>query len=241
MTYNIRKGLGASGRKSVLGSLREAIRKVEADIVFLQEVMGKSTRAGDPVAKVKGDQLEYLADSVWTHYAYGQNAIYSEGHHGNAILSKFPFLKWENVDVSTNRLERRGLLHGVLHIPRQQMDLHLICIHLNLFERGRRIQVKRIADRVREFVPRTGPLLIAGDFNDWRGQACVALRDALKVEEVSLSSMGRHAKTFPAWFPLLPLDRIYFRDLKLVNLDVQAQNHWRKLSDHQALLAEFRF
>jgi endonuclease/exonuclease/phosphatase family metal-dependent hydrolase len=239
MTYNIRKGLGASGRRSVLASLREAIRKVEADVVFLQEVMGKSQKLGDPVAELKGDQLEYLADSVWTHYAYGKNAIHSEGHHGNAILSKFPFVSWENIDISTNRLERRGLLHGVLKVPHGHAELHLICLHLNLFGSGRRVQVKRLADRVRSFVPDGGPLLIAGDFNDWRGQACKSLREQLAVEEVGLTSLGRHARTFPAWFPVLPLDRIYFRDLKLVNLDVQDRHHWRMLSDHQAILAEF--
>jgi endonuclease/exonuclease/phosphatase family metal-dependent hydrolase len=239
MTYNIRKGLGAGGRKSVLAELREAVRKVHADVVFLQEVMGLSQKRGDPVASLKGDQLEYLADSAWTHFAYGKNAIYSDGHHGNAILSKFPFVSWENIDISTNRLERRGLLHGVLKVPHGHAELHLICLHLNLFGRGRRIQVKRLADRVRSYVPAEGPLLIAGDFNDWRGQTCQDLRQELEVEEVGLTSLGRHARTFPAWFPILPLDRIYFRDLKLVNLDIQDRLHWRTLSDHQAIVAEF--
>lgn len=237
MTYNIRKGLGATGRKSVLASLREAIRKVEADIVFLQEVQGRTSHIGHAIPN--GDQLEFLADSVWTHYAYGKNAIFDNSHHGNAILSKFPFSSWENVDISTNRIEKRGILHGVLRTPRSGIEIHLICLHLNLFERGRRVQVKRLADRVKSFVPSQGPLLIAGDFNDWRGQTCVTLREQLKVEEVGLSSMGRHARTFPAWFPVLPLDRIYFRDLKLVNLDIQNRSRWRTLSDHQALVAEF--
>lgn len=240
MTYNIRKGLGSSGRKSVLAALRDAIRKVEADVVFLQEVQGRSQRR-HLSPSFNGNQLEYLADSVWSHHAYGQNAIFDDSHHGNAILSKFPFSSWENVDVSTNRLERRGLLHGVMQIPGTDTKVDLICLHFNLFESGRRVQVKRLADRVLGFVPTKGPLLIAGDFNDWRGQACVTLRTQLQVEEVALSSRGQHAKTFPAWFPMLPLDRIYFRDLKLVNVDVQDHSHWRKLSDHQALVAEFQF
>lgn len=212
---------------------------VEADIVFLQEVQGRSGER-HLSSSFNGNQLEFLADSVWHHHAYGQNAIVDDTHHGNAILSKFPFSSWENVDVSTNRLERRGLLHGVIKVPRTDQEVHLICLHLNLFERGRRIQVKRLADRVQSFVPAKGPLLIAGDFNDWRGQACTTLRNQLHVDEVGLSSMGKHAKTFPAWFPMLPLDRIYFRDLKLVNVDVQDHSHWRKLSDHQALVAEFQ-
>ena len=44
-------------------------------------------------------QFEFLADSIWSHYAYGKNAIYQHGHHGNAILSELPFAISNNVDV----------------------------------------------------------------------------------------------------------------------------------------------
>jgi endonuclease/exonuclease/phosphatase family metal-dependent hydrolase len=27
---------------------------------------------------------------MWSDYAYGRNAVYPEGHHGNAVLSRFP-------------------------------------------------------------------------------------------------------------------------------------------------------
>ncbi len=37
-------------------------------------------------------QFAFLADEIWPHFAYGKNAIYSAGHHGNAILSKHPIL-----------------------------------------------------------------------------------------------------------------------------------------------------
>jgi endonuclease/exonuclease/phosphatase family metal-dependent hydrolase len=240
MTYNIRKGLGLTSRSGVLKDLREAIRRVGADVVFLQEVRGLSSRSDDRDSALNGDQLEFLADTIWTHSAYGQNAVTSQGHHGNAIMSKFPILSHENVNISTNPLEKRGLLHAVID-PGGGRKLDLICLHLDLLERGRRIQVGKLIDRVRSHVGRKGPLLVAGDFNDWRGRLSQFLRNELLLNEVSLATKGRHTRTFPAWLPILPLDRIYFRDLELLNLAPQKEGTWKSLSDHRALLAEFKF
>jgi endonuclease/exonuclease/phosphatase family metal-dependent hydrolase len=40
MTVNIHKGFTALNRRFILPELRDAVRKVGADVVFLQEVMG---------------------------------------------------------------------------------------------------------------------------------------------------------------------------------------------------------
>ena len=40
MTVNIHKGFTSFNRKFILPELRDAVRKVGADVVFLQEVMG---------------------------------------------------------------------------------------------------------------------------------------------------------------------------------------------------------
>ncbi|MDZ4084170.1 MAG: endonuclease/exonuclease/phosphatase family protein, partial [Bdellovibrionales bacterium] len=108
LTYNIHKGFDLTQR-FVLESIRENIRAVHADVVFLQEVQAE--HAGN-FKKINGwpkDQLEFLADEIWPHFAYGKNAVYQNGHHGNAILSKFPIQTFENIDISNNRFERRGI------------------------------------------------------------------------------------------------------------------------------------
>ena len=130
------KGFCFYTRQYVLEQLREAIRRVDADIVFLQEVMGVH-----PVKMEESEldsQFEYLADQIWSHHVYGKNAVYSDGHHGNAILSKYPFSSFENINISTNPLEKRGLLHAAVEIPEISSQVHLICLHLDLLERGRR-------------------------------------------------------------------------------------------------------
>ena len=60
-------------------------------------------------------------------------------------------------------------------------------------------------------VPPDAPLVVAGDFNDWRGRAPMRC-SRLRPTEVFRSANGRHARTFPARWPLLRLDRIYVRN-----------------------------
>jgi endonuclease/exonuclease/phosphatase family metal-dependent hydrolase len=110
-------------------------------------------------------------------------------------------------------------------------------VHLDLFEKGRSAQYDRIVKRIHEHVPDGCPLIIAGDFNDWREQASKVLRAELGVEEVHHLLHGKHARSFPAWFPFLPLDRIYVRGLIPLEARCFTEPPWDRLSDHGALSA----
>jgi endonuclease/exonuclease/phosphatase family metal-dependent hydrolase len=130
LSYNIHKGFSMGNRRFVLDGIRQAIRETSADLVFLQEVLGEHQDHKKKYPEWRKDsQFEFLADEVWPHYAYGKNAIYTSGHHGNAILSKYPFTFFENIDISTNRVEQRGLLHGVIEIPGHKQPIHAICVY----------------------------------------------------------------------------------------------------------------
>lgn len=228
-----------SGR-FVLHSIKDALRFIDADIIFLQEIHGERMISGRRFDDwPTNSQFEFLADSIWDHYAYGKNAIYRSGHHGNAILSKYPFVEWENIDVSFMRSASRSLLHGTIEIPGSGQKLHIICVHLGLFGREREKQLTTLAKRIDSHVPHDEPLIIAGDFNDWRGRAESHLNDRLGVSEVFVQSHGRHARTFPAWLPILAMDRIYSRGLDIIACQQLHGHPWRKLSDHIPLLAEF--
>jgi endonuclease/exonuclease/phosphatase family metal-dependent hydrolase len=67
--------------------------------------------------------------------------VYDHGHHGNAILSRFPILHEHNQDVTHLRFERRGLLHCAIELPQLGQPLHCVCVHLSLFARSRRWQI----------------------------------------------------------------------------------------------------
>lgn len=234
-TYNIHKGLSHFNQRMVLHELRERLRDLNADVLFLQEVQGGSLndlrrRHEFP----EQPQHEFLAERLWPHLAYGRNAVYAHGHHGNAILSRYPITHWDNLDVSAHRFESRGLLHCEIALPGAAHTLHCICVHFGLLKRWRGLQFSALAERVRQHVPAHAPLIIAGDFNDWRDHAQRLLAHELQVHEVFGASRGRLARSYPAGMPLFRMDRIYVRGLDIKDSEVHA---WRKISDHAALCA----
>lgn len=236
LSYNIHKGFTTRNKEFVLAKIREAIRSVNPDIVFLQEVLGEHLQH-DIDDWPNNAQFEYLADQIWSHYAYGKNAVYEKGHHGNAILSKYPIISWDNIDISTNPMERRGVLHAVIN--HEEQKVHALCLHLNLLESGRRVQIKKICERIKSNIPENEPIIMAGDFNDWQNRISLTLQKNLDIKEAYLSHHGQHAKTFPSYMPMLQLDRIYYRIVSLKEAIHLKGKPWSTLSDHIALLAIF--
>ncbi len=241
LSYNIHKGFSIRNKNFVLEQIREAIRKVDPDIIFLQEVIGHHEEDSHDIDDWPTTvQFEYLAHELCEHYAYGKNAVYEKGHHGNAVLSKFPILFWENINISTNRLEKRGMLHAVIDLPEKQTKLHCLCLHLDLLEKGRKKQIQKVVHRIEQSVPSAEPIIMAGDFNDWQRKITKTLEEKLKIKEAYLVAHGKHAKTFPSLSPILTLDRIYFRGLDLNEAVNLPTTPWKKLSDHIALFAIFQ-
>lgn len=236
LTYNIHKGFTNFNRRYVISEMREAIRSVHADVVFLQEILGYHPPDYHPVPFIGENQFEFLAESIWPHFTYGKNAVYQEGHHGNAILSKYPVVFWENVNISTNDLERRGLLHVTIQTPFDN-EVHLFNVHLDLRGKGRLSQVQQLIDRAGSHVNSNGRLIVAGDFNDWQANLSRFLRESHDLIEVYRSVNGKYARTFPQWQPMLPLDRIYCRGFRVQSAQVLKGPPWSRLSDHLPILA----
>jgi endonuclease/exonuclease/phosphatase family metal-dependent hydrolase len=237
-TYNIHKGLSYNNKRLVIHELRERLRTLGPDLVFLQEVHGANERHAVRFDNwPSSPQYEFLADSVWSEYAYGRNAVYDEGHHGNAMLSRFPILRWDNEDVSSHGYERRGLLHCEIQPPGWSQALHCVCVHLGLWGRHRGQQIELLRRRIERLVPAGAPLIVAGDFNDWRFRVTHQLAHPLNLHEVFELLSGRPARSFPVVLPLLSLDRIYVRGLKVDEAHVHHGKHWARISDHAMLTA----
>src|SRR2546429_1446134 len=110
-TYNIHKGFSPT-RRMVIHELRDRLHGLSADILFLQEVQGAHRRHALRYQDWPGkSQHEFIADTVWHEVAYGRNADTRHGHHGNAVLSRFPILTQANQDISAHVFESRGMLH----------------------------------------------------------------------------------------------------------------------------------
>jgi len=263
-TYNIHKGVSAIRSEPRVMALKQAIGLFDADVVFLQEVQGKHDRhAAKYGEEHHGDrhwpetaQHEFLAlDSRHIHAAYGMNAVYDHGHHGNALLSAFPIADSSNHDVSDHAYEQRGILHCILDTP--VGEVHCYVVHLGLFEGGRRRQNAALIEAVQASAPNGEPIIIAGDFNDWRNTLSDDLRQALGVAEVfdqigsnsMLDELGRtlrgknsvpQARTFPAALPFFRLDRIYVRGFHVEAAEVLHGTLWARLSDHAPIVASLQ-
>ncbi len=199
VSYNIHKGRSATGARESLSQLRLGLYGLRPDLLFLQEVQGRNHRQS-----VLDAQHESLGAALGMGVCYGRNAVRTHTDHGNALLSRFDVLNYENEDVSDHRLEQRGLLHAVVDI--NGTDVHCIVVHLGLFAGGRSRQVNALVERIRRLVPDYAPLLIAGDFNDWNNRLAPLFVKQLSLYEVF--SMAPHAAhpgplTLPASFKAL--------------------------------------
>ena len=236
LSYNIHKGMNWNKAAFTLRSIKETLMDLSPDIAFFQEVMGENEKIAQKFDSwPKEGQFEFLADQIWDEFAYAKNAVYPHGHHGNALMSKFPIIRWDNHDISTHRLENRGMLHSVIKLPHKRKELHTICLHLSLFDYGRKIQYRRVCDFVNSNIPPDAPLIIAGDLNDWNLKASLYFENQIGMTEAFKYVLGSYAKTFPAHFPFLRLDRIYIRNLRIQNVTVHPSNPMKLLSDHLPL------
>jgi endonuclease/exonuclease/phosphatase family metal-dependent hydrolase len=260
-TYNIHKGVMGLRKQSRIHDLRVALNTIDADIVFLQEVQERNERLARRAGFPKGTQLDVLCTGGYLHRAYGMNAVYPHGHHGNAIVSRHAIGQYLNHDISDHALERRGMLHAVsqLKTRRGTREIHLINTHFGLIKRSRVRQAEFLIDFVRSEVPAGALLIVAGDFNDWQRGVDEVLHRELDVFEASAeynrraqrrgrlerllpwkngSSRPQVARTYPSVMPWLSLDRIYVRGFKVHEVRVPKGIEWSQRSDHMPLIAD---
>ncbi len=259
-TYNIHKGVTGIRRLPRIHDVRHALHAIDADIVFLQEVQDRNERLRHHANYPKTNQLDFLATTGYEHQVYGKNAVYPHGHHGNAILSRYPIRHSTNHDISDHALEKRGMLHAVARVSKgksRPSDVHLICVHFGLIKRSRLRQADLLAEFVEREIPPRHALIIAGDFNDWQRRVDEVLRERLRVDEVAVARESARrgvldrllpwrdarasqppARTFPSFAPMLTLDRIYVRGLRVAGMQVPRGLTWARRSDHAPLIAE---
>jgi endonuclease/exonuclease/phosphatase family metal-dependent hydrolase len=235
-TYNIHKGVQGIGpaRRLEIHNLAEAVQRLEADVVCLQEVRKVHRREERHFTRwPELPQAEFLAPEGYAAL-YKTNATTRHGEHGNAVLSRWPVISHGHEDMSDHRFEQRGLLHAELKVPGQV--LHVIVVHLGLIAGSRVRQVEQLGRYVAREIPTQAPLLVAGDFNDWGGKlrepmARLGLRDCSR----------QRAATYPSRLPLTQLDYVYARGLDPLRVTVPRGHAWARMSDHLPLVVDLVF
>ncbi|HZN47498.1 MAG TPA: endonuclease/exonuclease/phosphatase family protein [Ramlibacter sp.] len=234
-TYNIHKGVQGLGpaRRLEIHNLGHAVEQLDADIVCLQEVRKLHRREEQYFTRwPELPQAEFLCPEGY-FALYQTNARTKHGEHGNALLSRWPVVSHGHEDMSDHRFEQRGLLHAELKVGRRKV--HVIVLHLGLIAGSRGRQVEQMLRFIEREIPRTSPVIVAGDFNDWGGK----LRPMLNGHGFQ-DFIGERALTYPSRLPLTQLDYVYCRGLKPVGLEIPRGRIWWRMSDHLPLIAEFK-
>jgi endonuclease/exonuclease/phosphatase family metal-dependent hydrolase len=230
LTWNLHKGRDARRRPVPLERIAEALAATGADVLLLQEVFHGAAGEAE-------DQSSVLARLLGMHAAYVPNARYARGHHGNTILAREAFPLVSHRDLSTNRIERRGLLHVHLVVPGARR-LNVLNTHLGLNHLQRRRQVRSIADFVASHRPQGDPWLFGGDFNDWGSRLDTTIQRRLQATNLLAGRGWRARCTYPVRRPWMPLDRLYVRDVGASEARVLGGTPWTGLSDHLPIFAD---
>ncbi|UNU72548.1 endonuclease/exonuclease/phosphatase family protein [Moraxella nasovis] len=238
VSYNIHKGMSPLNRILNLDGMAQALARLSPDILCLQEVQGRNLKR---LASLKGypsySQHEWFGEYLSLSASYGKNCSYEHGHHGNATLSPHLLDPKHNVNITVNRLEKRGVLHCEIHPAGWDRPIVVLNAHLNLLHADRVRQYHAIIDYIRHKLDPKAPLILAGDFNDWSKKSASIL-EPLGLIEVFGQIYGDSLPTFPAVRPFLALDRIYVKNLSIHQATVHTGTPWASLSDHLPISAK---
>lgn len=220
MSWNIH---GCAGHDEVTDADRVAheIAAFEPDIVAVQEVDTRATgRSGQ-------DIIGLLADVVGEHRAEAYTLVQPDGRYGQAVFSRLPFLASATHDISWRAREPRRVID--VTIAAWEHRLRVLAVHLGLSIKERIYQARLLRETFGGTMD--VPTIAMGDFNDWLpfGGIHRSIRRILP----HYTRVG----TFPGWFPLLPLDRIYASpELRLENVCTDSEAG--RASDHLPLIAD---
>lgn len=234
-TYNIHKGVQGVGpvRRLEIHNIGHAVEQLDADVVCLQEVRKLHRREQHYFKRwPELPQHEFLCPEGYAA-VYQTNATTRYGEHGNALLSRWPVVSHGHEDMSDHRFEQRGLLHVQVQVHRR--TVHVIVVHLGLIAGSRGRQVEQLVRFIQREVPRRGPLVVAGDFNDWGGKLRAAMNDA-GLRDFEADRLW----TYPSRLPLTQLDYVYARGMKPLGVEIPKGRIWWRMSDHLPLIARFR-
>ena len=238
ITYNIHRAIGVD-RRFRPQRILDVLRHYEADVVLLQEV-----DEGVPRSRELNLAKELAEAAGYPHFALGHNVSLRKGRYGNATLSRFPILRERNIDLSVaESWIRRGCQHTTLDVDGNGRNLEVFNLHLGLSARERQKQIQ-ILTRSHEFssVAPATPLLVGGDFNDWRSLLLPVFTDGLGFACATERKRRpyRCIPTYPSFSPQGGLDRIYHRGpLNLVSVHSCRLQVARVASDHLPVVAEF--
>ncbi len=221
-SYNIHKCVGTD-RRFDPDRILEVIAEIGPDVIALQEA---DRRFGDRAGLL---DLAALRERTGLAPVPVANGHLGHGWHGNLVLVREGVVRKVR-QVSLPGLEPRGALSADIDLA--SGGVRVIGMHLGLLRHSRLLQIESLIDHA--IGPDDRPVVLMGDMNEWRRRG----RSALSAFAPRFGPPGHGVPSFPAYFPMLALDRIFARPNAILG-PVQAHDSplARRASDHLPIKA----
>ncbi|WP_071136768.1 endonuclease/exonuclease/phosphatase family protein [Petrimonas mucosa] len=161
MTYNIAGAAASTGVRSLEG-LAEVIKRVDPDIVAIQEVDAFTTRNGKDVHLAR----DLAALCGMDHWFFAKAMDFHDGEYGDAIISKLPFKETMAYNLTGDwegqRIETRSVARVTVEVGGR--DICFISTHFDHTsnEKWRILQAKELVEIVKGIEM---PVIVGGDLN----------------------------------------------------------------------------
>ena len=246
-TFNIFSGRSLEDGLVVADRLREAVRRLDADVLGLQEVDRNQPRSGSlDLAAIAADAMgatnwrfvatiEGTPGEQWQ--AAGEQVPEGSPSYGVMLLSRWPVTDWSVVRLPALRGRVPFRSTGsrwptfVVDEPRVAVlaavetpsgPLVVGTTHLSFVPMWNTVQLRRLS----RALPATGHLVLTGDLN---------LRPGPAQQASGLRSAGASA-TYPADRPTRQIDHVLVREMPRT---IRVHSPRLPLSDHRPLVVEF--
>lgn len=222
LTYNIHGCVGRSGKYEP-DAVIEVLRKTNADIIALQEVID------DREDRIRF--IDTLSELGYNSVVHAHTIDTPQGPYGIAMLSKIEPTEVQEIELGG--LEPRKALR--FHIEHPEGALDVCNTHLGLAGGERWKQIEKLSGILADADERHNDRLqiLMGDLNEWRPMTRLMRTLRSRFEWISTSA------TFPSRRPILALDRIAIRgnpaSVSFRRINRAPANH---ASDHRPILAE---
>lgn len=220
MTYNIHGGIGRGGRADP-DAILDVLHEAEADIIALQEV-------NDEDAVERSFLHRLSARLPHPHHWFGPTVAKPGSRYGNLVVSRVDADRVTLIDLAVPGREPRGAVR--IRFSYAGHTIQLTATHLGLAPAERRFQIDRlVADSPDDADIR----ILLGDLNEWRPGSPQTRKLIRRFGPAAA------VRTFPARFPLLPLDRIHVQapEVTVSTFAVRSRTA-RRASDHLPLIAD---
>jgi len=176
-----------------------------------------------------------IAEALSMNYVYMPFSLHGkeDRYFGNAILSKWPIVKFEKIVLPHLSRKGRHRMGIYAEVEIKGTKMHIYNIHLETFtmKRAKRLDQLKAIIKHSEQLPSDAPVLIAGDFNSLFPKDRKVFDAALKMSGFDWRTQDFDATSSAlSGFIKPPIDHIYTRNLSTSNPGVlnkaKASDHW---------------